>query len=86
MYEYIISKVSKDLNYSKDIVKKVYQSYWLFIRETLKDINLDQDLTEEEFNKLRVSFNIPSIGKLVCRYKDYKAIKNKKGRVYDKTK
>ena len=86
MYEDIINKVSKDLNYSKDIVKKVYQSYWLFIRETLKNVDLTQELTEEEFNKLRVSFNIPSIGKLVCRYKDYKTIRNKKGRVYDKTK
>lgn len=76
-YQELITKVSKDLGYSQDIIKKVYQSYWLFIKSTIRELPLDKDLTEEDFINLRTNFNIPSIGKMVCRYSDYKTVRNR---------
>lgn len=76
-YQELITKVSKDLGYSQDIIKKVYQSYWLFIKSTIRNLPLDKDLTEEDFTNLRTNFNIPSIGKMVCRYSDYKTVRNR---------
>lgn len=52
-------------------------SYWKFIRQTIQELPLKEDLTKDEFNKYRTNFNIPSIGKLSCTYDRYKAIKDK---------
>lgn len=49
-------------------MKKAYESHWLFIRESIKALPLKEDLSEEEFKKLKTNFNIPSIGKLSCTY------------------
>ena len=39
--------------------------------------NEDLKLTEEEFNSLKTSFNVPHIGKFYCTYDRYLRIKNK---------
>lgn len=49
-------------------MKKAYESHWLFIRESIKALPLKEDLSEEEFKKLKTNFNIPSLGKLTCTY------------------
>ena len=36
-----------------------------------------ENLSEEEFNKLRTNFNIPSLGKLACPFDRYKALKDR---------
>ena len=76
-YQQIITQVSKDLNLSYDIVDKTYKSFWLFVRHSIQSLPLKEDLTEEEFNKLRTNFNIPSIGKLSCTYRRYLGVKEK---------
>lgn len=75
-YDDIILKVSQDLNLPKDFVNKVYRGYWRAIKEIIEDLPLKQDLTEEEFHKLRTNINIPSFGKLNCTYDRYKAVKD----------
>lgn len=82
-YPEIIQQISTELNLPPRVVKEAYESYWKFIREHIKTLPLKDDLTEEEFSKLRTNFNIPSIGKLSCTYnrlvgvkKRFKYIKN----------
>lgn len=58
----VFEEVSKELNIDKEVIREAYLSQWKFIREHIEELPL-KGITEEEFSKLRVSFNIPSIGK-----------------------
>ena len=75
--EDILDKVSLDLNIPKEVVIEAYNSFWGFIRESIQALPLKEDLTEEEFNKLKCNFNIPSIGKLYLTYSRYKSMKER---------
>ena len=77
MKEDIILSVSKNLGISPDVVEKVYKAYWLYIKTTIEALPLKEDLTEEEFSKLRTNFNIGSLGKLFVTYKHYVGIKKR---------
>lgn len=67
-YSDIIKKVSKELNLPEKVVDKTYRAFWLFINHSIKELPLKEDISEEEFEKLRTNFNIPSLGKLSCTY------------------
>ena len=73
----IINKVSTDTGIPKDIVEKTFKAYWLYIRNSIQELPLKEDLSKEEFLLLRTSFNIPSLGKLSCTYDKYLGIKEK---------
>lgn len=73
----ILNKVSLDTNIPKEVVEEAYNSFWGFIRESIQALPLKEDLTEEEFNELKVNFNIPSIGKLYLTYDRYKSLKER---------
>ena len=73
----IILSVSKNLGISPDVVEKVYKAYWLYIKTTIEALPLKEDLTEEEFSKLRTNFNIGNLGKLFVTYKHYVGIKKR---------
>jgi hypothetical protein len=49
----------------------------MFIRQTIEEFPLKEDIDEETFSKLRTNFNIPNLGKLVCPYERYKGLKKK---------
>ena len=74
-YDEIIAKVASDLNLPKDFTDKVYRGYWKVIREYVVNLPLKEDLTDEEFLKLRPNINIPSIGKLYVNLDRYKKMK-----------
>lgn len=64
---------------------RTYKAYWKMVREHISSLPLKEDLTDEEFLRLRPNVNIPSIGKLsvtLSRYKylkeDYKRIQEQK--------
>ena len=76
-YQEILDYIANKLELPKEVVKEVYESYWKFIRKTITELPFKEDISEEEFNKLRTNFNIPSIGKLSCTYPRYKAIKDR---------
>jgi len=87
-YKQILQKVSKEIDIPYDVVNKAYSSYWKFVRETITSLPLKEDLTKDEFLKLRTNFNVPSLGKLNCTYermmgvkKRYKRTKEGNGRV-----
>ena len=67
--------VSRTLGISPDVVEKAYKAYWLYIKTTIQALPLKEDLTEEEFSKLRTNFNVPSLGKLSCTLDKYKGTK-----------
>lgn len=76
-YNNIVDKVSKDLQLPYNIVDKTYKAFWLYIRNTIQELPLKEDLSEAEFSMLKPNFNIPSLGKLTCTYDRYKNIKNR---------
>lgn len=67
-YNDLVTQLSKELNLPPRVVDKVYKSYWKFIRDSIQGLPLKEDISEEEFQKLRTNFNIPSLGKLSCTY------------------
>lgn len=69
--------VSRTLNISPEVVEKVYKAYWQYIKSTIQALPLKEELTEEEFSKLRTNFNIPSLGKLSCTLDKYKGTKKR---------
>ena len=68
IYSEAIKQVSIELELPPKVVKEAYESYWTFIRNNIKALPLKEDLSKEEFDKLRTNFNIPSMGKLSCTY------------------
>lgn len=76
-YQDAIDYVANKLELPREVVKEAYESYWEYIRCTISELPLKDDLSEEEFNKLRVNFNIPSLGKLAVTWDRYKAIKSR---------
>ena len=60
----IIHKVADEMNLPYDVCYKAYMSAWKFILTKAQELPLHEDMSLEEFQKLRVNFNMPSLGKL----------------------
>ena len=67
-YPDIIGKVSQEIDIPLEVVDTAYKSYWKFIKQTIQSLPLKDDISEEEFAKLKTNFNVPSLGKLTCTY------------------
>lgn len=76
-YWEIVNKVSGDIGLSPDTVDKTYKAFWKYIRDTIQELPLKEDMSGEEFLMLRPNFNIPSLGKLTCTYKRYSGVREK---------
>ena len=76
-YKDTIDYVANKLELPQEVVKEAYESYWKFIRQIISELPLKDELSEEEFNKLRTNFNVPSLGKLAVTWDRYKAIKDR---------
>ena len=76
-YPDIVIKVSKELGLPPEVVDKVYKSYWMFVKQTMQALPLKEELTPEDFKKLKTNFNIPSLGKLSCTYDRMNRVKEK---------
>lgn len=74
-YNEIIRIVAKETGVPKKTVDRAYKSYWKAIREYITSLPLKEDLTDDEFMKLRPNINIPSIGKLHVTLDRYKRMK-----------
>lgn len=71
IYSEAIKQVSIELGLPPKVVKEAYESLWTFIRNNIKALPLKEDLSKEEFDKLRTNFNIPSIGKMSVTWERY---------------
>lgn len=78
-YEQIVEAVAKELELPVDLVRKTYKAYWQFIRDTIQELPLKDDINEEEFQKLKTNFNIPALGKLTCTRDRYLNVKKRFG-------
>ena len=74
-YDEMVEKVAENSGLSKTLVDKTYKAFWRAIKEHIIALPLKQDLTEEEFKKLKPNVNIPSIGKLYVPYERYKSLR-----------
>lgn len=63
-YREIVADVARENGLTQKYVDKVYKAYWQAVRMYVKSLPLKEDLTDEEFKKLRPNVNIPSLGKL----------------------
>ena len=73
----VYKQVALELGLNERDVKEAYNLYWKFFREEVEKLPLKEDLSEEDFNSLKTSFNVPSLGKFYCTYDRYVRIKNK---------
>jgi hypothetical protein len=74
----IAYKAALELDLPPKYVWEVYKSYWMFIRHYITSLNIKEIDNEKDFNKIRTSVNVPSLGKF---YLDWDRIENKrKGR------
>ena len=76
-YHDIIDKVSQELGIPFEVVNVAYKSYWKFIKQTIQSLPLKDNLSEEEFAKLKTNFNIPSLGKLTCTFDRMEGVKKR---------
>lgn len=76
-YDSIINTVAEDLELPKEVVLKTYKAYWKFIREHIEKLPLKDNLSQKDFESLKTSINIPSLGKINCTYSRYVGIKNR---------
>lgn len=81
-----INKLSRELNLPIDVVENTYKAYWMYIKEMIESFPLKDDLDECTFNRLRLNFNIPNLGKLACTFTRYKGMKRRNKIIYDKHK
>ena len=76
-YPDVIGKVSQEMDIPLEVVDTAYKSYWKFIKQTIQSLPLKDDISEEEFAKLRTNFNVPSLGKLTCTYDRMMGVKKR---------
>ena len=69
--------MATELGLPESLVRNTYKAYWQFIRQSIQELPLKEDLKEEEFCQLNTNFNIPSLGKLCCTIDRYKGVKKK---------
>ena len=72
-----IQKVAQELGIPYEIAHKAYSKAWEFIKGKIGELPLKEELTEEEFKKLRPNFNIPEIGKLMVTWDKYQKMKRR---------
>ena len=77
LYQQFIKQVSAEIGIPTDVVFVAYRSQWEFIRKHIQELNIKDVETEEEFDNLRVSFNIPSMGKLYTTWDKVSKIKRR---------
>ena len=71
----IIKKAALQLNLPPKYVWGVYKAYWMAINHLISELPLKEDITKEEFDKIKTSVNIPSLGKF---YVDWEHLQSKK--------
>lgn len=78
-YDKIFKEVSEETGIPYNQVRLAYKYFWKFIKNTFISFPLKNNLTKEEFEKLRCSFNVPYLGKIGCSWDRYKKITEKYG-------
>ena len=63
-----VDAIALKLNIPKAVATVAYRSYWMFIKDTIGNLPDLSLVSEQEFNQLKVNFNIPRLGKLTTKH------------------
>lgn len=67
----LYSKAAKDLSIPEKRVRKIYQEYWRFCIDSIRELSLDENTDEDYFDGLRSGFFIQKVGRFYCDYKNF---------------
>lgn len=73
----VYKEVSEELGIPKEVVDRAYRDFWNFTKEVFESIPIQSIKTEEDFNKIRASMNIPKFGKLYTSWEKILGARNK---------
>ena len=80
----IYKEVGNKLSLPSKVIESVYKAYWKFIRIKIEELDLKKGITEQQFNNIITSFNLPRLGKLGVTYDKYiKVTRKNKHVVYE---
>ena len=70
----IFGEISKEVNISKTEIEKVFNCLIKFIKYKIETFDLSCIHKEEDFKKIRNSFNLKYLGKFSINFKNFKYI------------
>lgn len=74
----IIRLVAIETNQPEAKVEVIYRTYWKFIRDVFENLDFNSINTKEEFDKLRTSINLPSLGKICIKWEKIEKYRKRK--------
>ena len=72
-----ISLTAESLKMPSEKVSKIYRAYWWSIRDLIQQMHLKGKVTEKDLNGKKLSFNIPSLGKLYTSHDRIDGVKRR---------
>ena len=67
----LYSQVAKELGVPESKVKEIYQAYWKFYLDKVRELPFKKDMTPDDFKGLKSGFHMQKIGKFYCDYTTY---------------
>lgn len=64
----LIHSIGLKYNLQDDVIKKIVHSPYKFTRKMISELQINDEITEEEFNKLKTNFIYPYIGKIYSQF------------------
>lgn len=74
----IIRLVAIETNQPEAKVEVIYRTYWKFIRDSFEQLNIESINNKEEFDKLKTSINLPSLGKMCITWEKIEKYRKRK--------
>lgn len=74
----IIRLVAIETNQPEAKVEVIYRTYWKFIRDVFENLDFNSINTKEEFDKLKTSINLPSLGKIGIKWEKIEKYRKRK--------
>ena len=76
-YQEAAKQIAKQLNLDEEVVKKAYIYYFQFIKDKITSFDFSREISEEEFNRIKINFNVSGLGKFKAKYRTYKILTKK---------
>tara|TARA_R110002096_G_scaffold3315_1_gene16459 strand:- start:1262 stop:1531 length:270 start_codon:yes stop_codon:yes gene_type:complete len=73
-----IKEMANKYSLDAEVVRKIISAPYDFMQKKTKELDFVDDLTREEFDKMKKNFNIPGLGKIYASYFLYNEIQKKK--------
>jgi hypothetical protein len=74
----IIHRIGLKYHLQDEDIRKIITSPYIFTRETITNLDIENNTSEEDFNNLKTNFIFPKLGKLYVRYQTVLRYQNKK--------